>query len=390
MPINNKSAVGLTVIRETIMENYKSLISIAETETGLSDFGDDSYREGLERLVNSLNQEARLNPLGETTLRDKILGHLKQRLQVEDWYRRHPEIDDVTLLPPLFGVSLPRTGSTALSFLLASDPEIRYLRAWESASPCPPPATVQGNDPRRLAAGAVDHKSHTPTGIDGPMECLDLMALDFKSHIFPAYAMTPSYTDWLIDVDMTSAYRYQRRVMKLLQWQEPVRHWRLKAPAHLLYLADLNKVFPDARFVMTHRDPTDVILSVATVYSDIANHFTDELDRHLMGELNVRLWSEGMRRAISFREAGNDERFYDIHFKAMHRDPVGQVEGLYQWLGEPIGPAFRVNMEAWWAENTQSHQPVEKPDPETFGIDLNEVSQLFAGYRTQMTKWTAE
>jgi hypothetical protein len=376
------------------MEDYKTLISVAETATGLKEFGGDSYREGLERLVTSLNQEAQLNPLGETFLRDTLLKHLKQRLQVEDWYRRHPEIDGVEILPPLFGVSLPRTGSTALSFLLASDPEIRYLRAWESAAPCPPPSTVSGDDPRRKAAGdAVKQggqpKSHTPTGIDGPMECLDLMALDFKSNMFSAFAMTPSYSDWLMDVNMESTYRYQRRVMKLLQWGEPTRPWRLKSPAHLLHLADLDTVFPNARFVMTHRDPTEVMLSIATVYADIADNFTDALDRHYLGDLNVKLWSEGMRRAIGFRDAGNDPRFYDIHFKAMHRDPVGQIEGLYQWLGEPILPAFRTNMEAWWAENTENHQPVDKPDPATFGIDLEEVSSLFADYRSRMAAWTS-
>lgn len=372
------------------MENYQTLIRMAQNNTGLQDFGDDSYREGLERLVNSLNRQAKLNAQGETLLQNKIVGHLQQRLQVEDWYRRHPEIDEERLLPPLFGVSLPRTGSTALSFLLASDPEIRYLRAWESSQPCPPPATVAGNDPRRQAAEsqAGQQKSHTPTGIDGPMECLDLMALDFKSHIFPAFAMVPDYTDWLVDVDMTPTYHYQRRVMKLLQWGEPARPWRLKAPAHLLYLPALDRVFPDARFVMTHRDPTDVILSIATVYSDIAKNFTDELDYHYMGALNVQLWSEGMRRAIAFREAGNDSRCYDIHFKAMHQDPLGQVEGLYRWLDESISPQFRQNMDNWWAENARTHEPVAKPDAATFSIDLAHVSQLFADYRSRMAVWT--
>lgn len=374
------------------MEGCKELIATAEAETGLSDFGGDSFREGLEILVDSLNREARLNALGERALRERIVGHLKQRLQVEDWYARHPEIGDVELLPPLFGVSLPRTGSTALSFLLSSDPEIRYLRVWESMAPCPPPSTVTGVDPRRGATGeaeqAAGKKTHTPTGIDGPMECLDLMALDFKSQMFPAFAMVPAYADWLMDADLESTYFYQRRVLKLLQWGEPQRPWRLKAPAHLLFLPFLDKAFPDARFVMTHRDPTDVILSIATVYSDIAANFTDALDPHFMGALNVKLWSEGMRRAIAFRDAGNDHRFYDIHFQAMHKDPVGQVRGLYDWLGEEVSSEFEANMQAWWAENTASHKPAPKPDPNTFGVDLDEVSKLFAEYRQRMEQWT--
>src|SRR3546814_14459655 len=101
------------------------------------------------------------------------------------------------------------------------------------------------------------------------MECQDLMALDFKSQIFQALAQIPSYSDWLLEADHTSTYLYEKRVLKLLQWGEPARPWRLKAPTHMLYLDALDKVFPDAKFVMTHRDPTDVMLSVATVYADI-------------------------------------------------------------------------------------------------------------------------
>src|SRR5262249_35602723 len=101
---------------------HDDLMADAVAETGLDDFGDDSFREGLEILVRALGHEARLNAAGEAFLYPRIVGHLAQRLQVEDWYRRHPEIDDVVIGMPLFGVSLPRTGSTALSCLLAQDP----------------------------------------------------------------------------------------------------------------------------------------------------------------------------------------------------------------------------------------------------------------------------
>lgn len=375
------------------MENHNELIAIARAETGLHDFGGDTYREGLEILVDALNREAKLNAIGESAIRERVIGHLKQRLQVEDWYARHPEIAEEQVVAPLFGVSLPRTGSTALSFLLSSDPAIRYLRAWESNTPCPPPSTVSGPDPRRGAETEVDRasagkRSFTPTGIDGPMECLDLMALDFRSQMFPAFAMVPSYAEWLIDADMESTYLYHRRVIRLLQWGEAARSWRLKAPAHLLSLPALDRAYPDARFVMTHRDPTEVVLSIATVYTGTAAMFSDAVDPHFMGALCIRLWSEGIRRAMAFRDAGNDHRFYDIHFRAMHEDPIGQARGLYAWLGETVSPGFAANMAAWWEQNTANREPASKPDPAEFGVDLAEVSKLFADYRLRMAKWT--
>jgi hypothetical protein len=360
------------------------LMDAAVARTGLEDFGDDSFREGLEILVRALETEARLNARGEEFIYRRIGLHLAQRLKVEDWYRRQPEIDDVMLEPPLFGIGLPRTGSTALSFLLAQDPNVRYLRSWEAAQPCPPPSTVLGDDPR-IAAGdqqvVAGSRHHVPQDAHGPMECLDLMALDFTSQIFQAYAQIPSYSAWLVDrADFTSTYDYERRVLKLLQWGEPVRPWRLKSPAHVLSLDYLDRVFPDAKFVMTHRDPTEVILSVADVYADIVGGFTDHLDRRYLGELNVQQWSIGMERAVKFRDGGADNRFYDIGFRAMQADPVGEVRRLYAWLGDPVTDEFENGMRAWWAENAEKREPHPKAELNSFGLDLNAIRPLFANY----------
>lgn len=366
------------------MATAGELMAAAVERTGLDGFGDDSFREGLEILVRALRDEARLNSRGEAFIYDRIGLHLAQRLKVEDWYRRHPEINDETITAPLFGLGLPRTGSTALSFLLAQDPNIRYLRSWESAQPCPPPSTVRGADPRipeELRPVMVGSRHHVPNDIRGPMECLDLMALDFTSQIFQAYAQIPSYSEWLLErADFTSTYLYEQRVLKLLQWQEPTRPWRLKSPAHVLSLDYLDRVFPDARFVMTHRDPTDVMLSVADVYADIVGGFTDDLDRRYLGELNVTQWSTGIDRAVKFRNSGAEDRFYDIDFRAMQADPIAEVRGLYAWLGEAVTEEFEAGMRRWWADNAQNREPHPKTDPESFGMDLNAIRPLFGTY----------
>src|SRR5262245_39605979 len=96
------------------IEPAEALLSAAQAATGLTDFGEDSFREGLERLVWSLREEARLSDIGRYALPHLIVNLLSQRLQIEDWYRRHPEIDDERIDRPLIGLGLPRTGSTAL------------------------------------------------------------------------------------------------------------------------------------------------------------------------------------------------------------------------------------------------------------------------------------
>ena len=140
---------------------------------------------------------------------------------------------------------------------------------WEAGQPCPPPETAtEHTDPRIAAAQAgIDFTNEMftgfagmlPTAADGPQECLLPMAFEFRSLIFEGMSLIPSYTAWLLQCDMEPAYRYHRRVLKLLQWRCPPDRWWLKTPAHMLSIDALNAVYPDARFVMTHRDVGKVL-----------------------------------------------------------------------------------------------------------------------------------
>ncbi len=377
----------------------ESLLDAAQAGTGLDDFGDDSFREGLERFVQAVDQGGRLTTLGEVAVREQVVRLLSQRLHIEDWYRRHPEIEDEEIASPLIGVTIPRTGSTALSFLLAEDPDARSLRAWEAMEPCPPPSTVDGPDPRidraRAVMGTKDRESSrlaalVPSSATGPMETQFLMALDFKAFLFQGFAHVPSYSKWLIhEADLTSTYRYQRRTLKLLQWGRSRQQWRLKCPTNLLFMDSLARAFPDARFVMTHRDPTEVIVSVSDLYSEVRGMYSSDIDLEYLGAMNLELLSEGLRRTIEFRDGGADDRFYDIDFRAMQRDPIREVRGLYAWLGEPVTEEFEAGMQRWWRDNGATREENLHPDPATFGLDLDRIRPLFADYTSRIPGWTS-
>jgi hypothetical protein len=127
----------------------------ARAATGLHDFGSLYYREGLERTVEALNTEADLTDMGRVIQHATISNALIQRLNVEHTYTKHPEIDDEVVAGPVFVIGLPRTGTTALSQLVAADPQFRSLRMWESQAPTPPPeAATQHTDARIAAAEA--------------------------------------------------------------------------------------------------------------------------------------------------------------------------------------------------------------------------------------------
>ena len=125
------------------------------------------------------------------------------------------------------------------------------------------------------------------------------------------------------------------------------------------------------------------------VYADIVGVFTDDMDREYLGRLNVGQWSLGMQRVLAFRDGGADHRFYDIDFRAMQADPIGEVRGLYEWLGEPVSNAFESGMRQWWEQNAANREPSVKASPEEFGLDLDAVRPLFADYVEHAARWTA-
>ena len=286
------------------MAEHDELIDDARSQTGLDDFGDDSFREGLERLVRSLQHEAKLNAMGQEALRGRIVALLAQRLQIEDWFRRHPEMGEEPIESPLIGLGLPRTGSTALSFLLAEDPETRSLRLWESGAPAPPPSTVVGPDPRiataemqveqqRMfsprSAGARAVDRDRPDGVPGA-DGARLQVADLPRVRVPPVVLelAPLRRRPHLDVPVRAA-----RVAAAAVGHAGATVAAQVPDAPVVPRRTSTASFPDARFVMTDRDPADVIVSVADVYLEIGGMFSEDIDLHYLGALNLEHWSVG-------------------------------------------------------------------------------------------------
>jgi hypothetical protein len=374
----------------------EELIAEARSRTGLNDLGAESFREGLVALLEGAEQAGTYNDLGMGVLRGQLIGMLATRLSVEDWYRRHPEIDEQQIQSPLVGLGLPRTGSTALSFLLAQDPRSRSLLTWESHAPTPPPEPeTYERDPRIAAAAAqislMDRmapkfKTMLPSSPTGPTECLPIMALDFRSAMFFSFGDNRHYENWLAGCDMVSAYRYHERVLKLLQWRFPARPWRLKSPAHMDTIDALLEVYPDARFVMTHRDITQVIPSLVSLFDAMSELLrTGPLALDFAAN-QTAYWERSLRRTLATRDAGHEDRFFDIGFAEMRPDPIPAIERLYAWLGVELTDEVASRMAAWWAENPADKQGAHEYHPEQYGIDLDALRAQFAFYHDRFVR----
>jgi Sulfotransferase family len=371
------------------------LLTVAGEQAGTDDFGPevDAMLEGLRILVRSANDEADLTADGDAAFGGTIVSLLVRRLQIEDWYRRHPEIGDEEFESVLFGLGLPRTGSTALSYLLAQDRNVRCLRQWEANQPTPPPEiTTEDTDPRFLAAQRAvagmsnlpsELRSMLPTSPDGPAECLDLLSMTFRCMALDVMAKTPSYGAWLsTDCDFDPAYRYHQRVLKLLQWHRPPSRWRVKTPAHLLSIESLDRVYPDARFVMTHRDVTRVIPSVASVETAVIRLMTGRADPLYIGKHCADTWDVSLHRFIAFRDRVGDDRFYDIAFDDIQSQPIAVMAGLYEWLGEDLTEETVAAMEAWLKANDEEREQAGQHQyrAEDFGLDPEVLRERFAYY----------
>ena len=358
--------------------------------TGLEDFGDGSHREGLERLTASLNTEADLTEAGEVMLRIRLAGALASRLRIEDTYRAHPEIDDEQVEGPVFVIGLPRTGTTALSQLVAADPQIRSLRLWESSSPCPPPESATEHDDPRIAetkAGlemmnrmfplmaSMHHEEAT-----GPTECQDLLGMSFRTVHFDGFGRVPSYLAWVTQSDMDATYRYHRRVLRLLQWHCPPRLWHLKTPVHMFALDSLLAAYPDAKFLWSHRDPAKVLGSVCSLIHYTRSWASDRDDAMELGAEQLGRWWLAVSRAMDFRARVGDERFADVAFADLQTDPIAALSEAFERIGLAFPDASRRAVTEWAGGHEPGAHGTHTYELSDFGLEAGQVRERFAPY----------
>lgn len=373
----------------------ESLIAEASQGAGgLTDFGDASFRPALEVLCRALDEEGKLSDTGRYVLRLKLVGQLTTRLRLEEDLRRHPEILQEAVAPPLVIVGLPRTGTTKLHRLLSRDPRFWWMAFWESQFPLPFPGETPGRPDARVAEGhkLVDMMTSAmpklmaihPMAAEEADEEVMLMEHSMLS-AFDAYASIPSYSAWLSRQDQAPAYRFLSRMLQHLQWQKrargiSARRWVLKAPRHLLRMDLLLKVFPGAQVIQTHRDPVRSIPSIASFIDTLWRIYSDQADPAEAG----RTWSDRMRlgleHTMKVRERAPDA-FLDVHFQDTVKRPMDVVRRIYDFIGWELGPDVQARMRAWLIEDEKSHSAAHDYAADTFGLSDAQIERDFAAYR---------
>jgi hypothetical protein len=372
-----------------------AVLAAARAKAAHPHFGDGSFIPPLQVLLQSLDEEAALNAVGRYGQFSRIVDLLVNRLHVENWIERHPDILAEHIAPPVVIVGLMRTGTTLLHRLMACDTRF-YAPLWyETRYPAPVPGyDFQGEDARialaqeevrQMLAASPDLASIHPLEACAADEELMLLEHSFYSTVPESFAHLPTYARWLAQHDNTPGYAYLRRLLQFLQWQKKRRgqqaeRWLLKTPHHLHHLDILLKIFPGATVIQTHRDPLQTIPSLCSMNYALQTMGSDAVDAQQLGRHWCDKFAGSLRRAITVR-AQHADQFIDVHYTDTASDPVGTVQRIYQQLGLALDDNTRSAMVHWVEANRREDRDPHHYTLEQFGFTRGGLERDFSEYR---------
>jgi hypothetical protein len=372
-----------------------ALLDAARAESGLDGFGDDWFREPLGVVLRNLDEHAGLSAFGRMSAYTQMVGHLRNRLRVENLMGRHPEIADIQVTRPIFIVGQPRTGTTHMHNLMAEDPALRSLPYWESLEPVlsddEQAAVARGEtDPRReRCAGGLEllndalpyfKRMHDMT-VDHVHEEIQLLALAGSTMLFETMAVMPEWRDWYRSHDQTVPYAYMKNVLRCCQWLRGGERWVLKSPQHVEQIPVLLDVFPDATFVFTHRDPVSVIASTATMISYSSRFSQAKVDPPKIGHYWADRVETMLRAGIDDHHLLPTERSIDVRFDEFMADDLAMVERIYAVADQPFTPEARRSMEGFMAAHPRGvHGGVRYDLEGDFHLDRAELRGRLRDY----------
>ena len=367
----------------------QGLHAAARERIGLEDFGPPEYREALEVLLDSARAEGRMNEAGRQFLRATIVDALANRLEIQDWLTRHPEILEERIAPPIVVATGPRSGSTAAIFVLGQDPANRCLVSWQARRPCPPPRKeTLASDPRIAEAMPMFDNDVTREfrrihlhEVDMPDECHFLLNNAFYTPHYIHLIHTPSQYRWATrECDMRVGFRYHRQQLQLLQWRCPGERWALKNPPHLLYNQEIRDVYPGVTFVHIHRDPCEILGSICSLTRIMRARNSDDVRPHEIGRHMLEMIVDSMDRTLAFRDRHPEVIVVDIEYPEFEAHPARAMQRVYERSGIPLSDTARERMERWERENPPGKHGRHEYELSDYGIDLGEARERLAPY----------
>lgn len=364
------------------------MLGEAMRRTGLTDFGDPQFEDGLQALLTSAERDASLHFLGRISLRRSVVESLVNRLLLVETQKRKPEVFDAPLIPPLIVLGLPRSGTTYLHRLLAEDPAHHAPPFWELVRPLQQPGERDNRREiisqelvwRKRVAPELDRK-HFITA-DTPEECLFMLGATFEALLFWVLAPVQSYIEWYITQDHTRKYQEYRAWLQVLQAATPGKRLVLKAPEHTGALAALLHAVPEAQIVQTHRDPVSAYASFNSLIATTHATSSTRANVERMAATNLRLLETEIMRNLAAREA-IPEVVYDVRYDALVADPIKAVQDVYDRFGLNPSVIYRARLAAYVEEYPRTKHGSHRYALEDYGMSEAHVRTRLAAYYEQ-------
>jgi len=367
--------------------DVNTLLAEAQAATGLSDFGGEDFKPGLQKLIDTYTNNG-FDERGIKRNRKRLVKLLQVRLKMEAAWQQHPEIREVNIKAPMFLTGLPRTGTSALLNLLSQDPAARPLKLWEGMSPDPLPGNpAEQDDPRYQQLKAFYEEAHKKnpnfdkihfTSADTPEECIHLLNHSFQDVQFGVETMMEPYGSWFQQQDHLPSYRYYADILRMLQWQRPGERWLLKTPAHLWALDCLVALFPDCSIVITHRNPLECVTSYASMMESML--IGREFDRKQFGAVVMEYLARKVEASLRQREKIDPARIIDLQFNDFIADGVGTVKRIYQHFQMPMSAAVEQSFQRYADAHPMGKHGKHDYRLEEYGLSEQQIRARFAFY----------
>jgi hypothetical protein len=365
----------------------------ARAQTGLTDFGEMDFVERLKVWLQAIDEDGNLSAPGRHNLYAMTVRFAATRLRLEDLIRRHPEILDIEIDRPIIVAGLPRSGTTHLLGLLSADTRLRSLPWWEAIAPVPAPgdeATPDDPNPRHTRAEegwkgaeavlpymAIMHEFSA----DHISEDIELQALDFSSYLIEWLAHVPRWRDYYLAEDQSGPYAYLKKGLQALTFLKGPNRWVIKCPQHMEQLPVLYKTFPDATFVITHRDPVGSVRSQLTMYHYAARMMREKMDP---GEA-LAYWPDRYRRllerCVRDRDVLPEAQTLDVYFHEWIKDPDPILRQIYALADIPLTDEALAQLHAYLeAHEEKRNAKIVYNLERDFGVTAEELRVPFQFY----------
>ncbi|XP_013397938.1 uncharacterized protein LOC106164539 [Lingula anatina] len=158
-----------------------------------------------------------------------------------------------------------------------------------------------------------------------------------------------------------------------------------KENVHSLYLDALLKVYPDAIFVHTYRNPCTSVASLCSLLEKIKPVSSEEHDVDLkqIGRKVLRnSYFHGGIEMMKFRKNHPEleHRFIDIAYDDLVISPMDVVKKIYAHFGLELTDQGKANMEGYVKENPQNKYGRHEYDLKRFHLTKEEVLEHFKEY----------